>query len=106
MDNPLLKKAMLYKMVILMALLFTINSLASAIILSFLNVDWSSLTATSKWLIVIAVVQNWTGTLMAFFNKTISRVEQGKFPIDTGDTNPQAFVKTVTETTVQQPNKQ
>jgi len=91
---------MLYKMVFLMLVLFSINALASAIMLSFLNVDWSQLSPTSKFLIWVAVLQNWTGTLLAFFNKSISRVEQGRFPIDTGDTNPQAFVRTTTETTV------
>lgn len=100
----LVQKAALYKMVILMAILFSINALASAILASFLNVDWSALSTTSKWLILVVIVQNWTGTLMAFFNKTLSRVEQGKFPIDTGDSNPQAFVRTTTETTVKQPN--
>lgn len=100
----LVQKAALYKMVILMAILFSLNALASAIVASFLNVDWSTLSTTSKWLILVVIVQNWTGTLMAFFNKTLSRVEQGKFPIDTGDSNPQAFVRTTTETTVKQPN--
>ena len=100
MNNQLFQKAMLYKMVFLMLVLFSINALASAIMLSFLNVDWSQLSPTSKFLIWVAVLQNWTGTLLAFFNKSISRVEQGRFPIDTGDTNPQAFVRTTTETTV------
>lgn len=98
----LTKIAIVYKMAILMGVLFSINALSTAIVASFMNTEWSSLSPTGKFIIIWVVLQNWTGTLIAFFNKTLSRVEQGKFPIDTGDTNPTAFVKTTTETSVQQ----
>lgn len=94
--------ALPYKMAILIGILFSINALATAIVLSFMNVSWSQLDPTSKFILIVGILQNWTGTMLAFFNKSLSRVEQGKFPIDTGDTNPTAFVKTTTETTVQQ----
>lgn len=99
--KSIFKQAVAYKMAIFFGVLFSLNSLFTAILISFLNTDWSILSATSKFLLIIGILQNWTGTLLAFFNKTISRVEQGKFPIDTGDTNPTAFVKTTTETSVQ-----
>lgn len=102
------KAAGVYKMAILMGVLFSCNALFTAIVASFMNTDWSTLSPTSKFLLIVVVLQNWTGTLIAFFNKTIARIEQGKFPIDTGDTNPTAFVKTTTETSVKTvpPNNQ
>lgn len=81
-------------MAILMIVLFSINSLTTAIVASFMNTDWSTLSPTSKWLLVTVVVQNWTGTLLAFFNKTLSRIESGKSPFESGDT--QTFTKTPT----------
>lgn len=85
-----------YKMAIFIGFLFTLNSLSTAIVASFMNADWANLDGTSRFLLVVVVLQNWTGTMIAFFNKTLSRIEQGKFPIDTGDTNSQAFVKSQT----------
>lgn len=99
------KLAVAYKMAILIGALFSINALSTAIVASFMNTDWAQLNTTSKFLLVIVVLQNWTGTMLAFFNKTLSRVEQGKFPIDTGDTDPQAFVKTTTTTEVKNQNE-
>lgn len=77
-----------YKMVIFYILLFTLNSLATSIIAAFMNVEWSALTSTAKFLLIVVILQGWTGTMLAFFNKSMSRIEEGKFPIDTGDTRP------------------
>lgn len=78
-------------MAILMIVLFSLNSLCTAIVASFMNTEWSTLTPTSKILLITVVLQNWTGTLLAFFNKTMSRIESGKSPFESGDT--QTFTK-------------
>lgn len=75
-----------YKLVIFYVCLFSFNSLSTAIVASFLNTEWSSLSSTSKFLLVVVVVQNWTGSMLAFFNKSLARVEQGKSFLETGDT--------------------
>ncbi len=82
-----------YRLAIFIGFLFTVNSLASAIVASFLNTDWSSLSGTSKFLVIIVVFQGWTGTMLAYFNKTLTRLEAGKTPFETGDSEPRAFVK-------------
>jgi hypothetical protein len=89
--TKLLQNAATYRMAILIGALFSINALATAIVISLLNNDWKNLSATSQFLVVVTVVQNWTGTMLAFFNKTLARIEQGKSPIETGDT--QQFAK-------------
>lgn len=105
----LTQQFIIYKVAILIGVLFSINSLSTALVASFANAEWATLSPTSKFLLIVVVLQNWTGTMLAFLNKTISRVEKGQFPLDTslgtstGDTNAQAFVKTTTETTVKQP---
>lgn len=83
--SDLTQKAILYRMVILYILLFSINALATTIVASFLNVEWTELSTTSKFLVIVVILQNWTGVLLAFFNKSLQRVEQGQFPIQPDD---------------------
>lgn len=71
-----------YKLALFYGGLFSLNALSTSIVTSFLNVNWGMLSGTEKFLIVVLVVQNWTGTMLAFFNKTLSRVEKGLGPID------------------------
>ena len=75
-----------YRMVIFIGVLFTLNALASTIIAAFMNVEWEMLSKTSKFVLVWLIIQNWTGTMLAFMNKTLRRLESGKPPIDTGET--------------------
>lgn len=78
---------MLYKMAVVYVILFSVNALATAVICSFLNTEWSAISPTKRFLLVTVILQNWTGVLLAFFNKSINRAEQGQFPIPTGDTS-------------------
>lgn len=66
-----------YKLAIFIGALFSLNALASSIVASFLNVNWGPLSGTEKFLIVVLVIQNWSGTMIAYFNKTLSRIESG-----------------------------
>ena len=70
-----------YRLAIFYGVLFSFNALASAITASFLNVEWDSLSGTSKFLLIIVVAQNWTGTMLAFMSKTIARLDQGLDPV-------------------------
>lgn len=76
--------AILYKMVFIYILLFSFNSLTTATVATLLNSNWSEMSTTNKFLAVVVILQNWTGVLLAFFNKSIQRAEQGKpiIPID------------------------
>ena len=76
--------------------LFSLNALVTAIIASFMNTEWGTLTPTKKFLLICVILANWTGTMIAFLNRTLSRLRDGLPPIQTGDTS--AFVKT--ETTI------
>lgn len=84
--KDIIAKAVVYKMAIFIGVLFSINALSSTIVASFMNTDWSTLSGTSKFLLIIVVLQGWTGTMLAFFNKTLSRIEAGQTPYDTGNT--------------------
>lgn len=79
-------------MAILIGIIFSINALADVTVASFLNVEWSTLSVTSKFLIVVVIIKSWSGVMLAFFNKTLARVEAGKNPFESGDT--QTFTRT------------
>lgn len=71
--------------------LFSLNALVTAVIASFMNTDWGTLTPTKKFLLICVIIANWTGTMIAFLNRTMSRLQNGQLPIQTGET--QVFQK-------------
>lgn len=75
--SALISTALQYRIAIFYGVLFSLNALFTAIIASFMNTEWSSLTETKKFLLVILILQNWTGVLIAFLNQTISRITNG-----------------------------
>lgn len=77
---------MYYRLAIAYAVLFSLNSACTAIATSLTNSEWSDLSPSSKFMIVILIVANWTGTMLAFLNKTLSRLQQGNPPLASGDT--------------------
>lgn len=89
-------------------IMFSINALCSAIMISLLNTTWSNLDGEAKFLIVVGVVWNWTNTIMAFTSKQAARIKQTGdiFPMsgDTGFVTKQTT--NVSQETIQQTNKQ
>ncbi len=79
--KALTDKIVIYKLVITYVVLFSINSLATAIVASFMNTEWSDLSATSKFILIVVILQNWSGTLLALFNKAAAEVQSGSLPI-------------------------
>ncbi len=76
------------KLAITIGAFFSINALALAVIAALSGVDhWEALTTTQQVVIAAAVLGNWTHTMLAWFNKTLSRIESGKPPVETGHTD-------------------
>jgi len=68
--------------------LFSFNALSTAVTTALLNTEWQNLSGTSKFLTVFLIGQSWSNTMLAFINKSASRVAEDK-PIlstDTGNT--------------------
>jgi len=85
--SDIIKSVATYKLAILIGLFFTVNALGISIISALSGVDhWSQLTVTQQIVIISSGLVNRTNTLLAFLNKTLSRIESGKPPIETGDT--------------------
>ena len=65
-----------YKMAILMFVLFSVNSLCSCFVASMAGSVWATLDTQSKITVVVAMVGNWTGTVIAFVSKAATRIKQ------------------------------
>lgn len=92
-----------YRIAILYGALFSVDSLLHALILSFLNVSWSQLDTTSKWLLLAAVLKNWTSTMLAFCSKTVANVQKGKLPMPIDPNGTTEFSLQQTTVTAQTP---
>lgn len=90
MTDPILTKTktrdLYWWAVILFFAFLSVNSLASSILAALVGAKWDLLSGQEKFLIVVAVVANWTGLVIAFLQRSLARIAQGKPPIETGDT--------------------
>lgn len=70
--NNVSAKAVLYRMAILWAIFFSVNSLGSAIMVALAGTEWENCDTQTKFLIYVAIAVNWTNTLIAYLNKGIA----------------------------------
>ena len=75
------------KMAVAWGVLFSLNSLGTCIMVALNNTVWVELTAQKKFVLVLGVMVNWTGVILAFVSKTVARLEAGKLPPTNGDTS-------------------
>jgi len=67
--------------------LFSFNALATSTLAALIGTKWEVITGQEKFLIVVAIAANWTGLILVFVQKGMSRIASGKPPIETGDTD-------------------
>lgn len=67
-------------MAILWFVLFSVNALCTSMVAALTGSSWVLLDNQSRLMIVIAIIGNWTGTVMAFISKQSTRFSQGSTP--------------------------
>lgn len=72
--------------VILYFALFSFNAWATSVMDALVGVKWDAITGQERFLIVVAILANWTGLVLVFVQKGMARLASGKAPIATGDT--------------------
>lgn len=81
--------------------LFTLNALASSLILCLTNVTYSTLDTQGEIMIWVAVILNWTNTIMAFMSSQAKRIKKtGELFPSTDDI--QQFTRVVQQTNTEQ----
>lgn len=66
------------RMVIAWFALFSVNALCSAILAGLTGKYWSQVDPQDRFLIIIAITMNWTGTIQAFLFSAVKNMQQGK----------------------------
>lgn len=64
-----------YRLAFLWCFLFSANALGAAMIAALTGAEWSALTTQKKIMIGVAIMVNWTGTMMAFVSKAAKRAD-------------------------------
>jgi len=79
----MIRKMMVNRIIVGYVILFSLNSLAAVMVAALMNTQWSSLTGTERFLLFMVIIQNWTGTMLAFVNRTMSQHDETKniFPV-------------------------
>src|ERR1700690_3033867 len=70
-------------MVVMWGVFFSLNALGSCILAAMVNATWEDMGSSKRILMGIAIGTNWTAMMMAFFSKTVARMEAGKPPVPT-----------------------
>ncbi|MDE2097616.1 MAG: hypothetical protein KGL39_10245 [Patescibacteria group bacterium] len=75
-------QARMWRMAIFWFILFSINSLCTCIVSAMAGSVWANLGSQEKFTVVVAIIGNWTGTIIAFVSKAARKIEEGKEPFD------------------------
>jgi uncharacterized membrane protein YidH (DUF202 family) len=70
----------------IMFICFMLDSIMSAIVGSMMNVEWSELTPTAKFLCVCIVIKSAAVSTIAFLTTAQKRIEKDESPFGSGDT--------------------
>lgn len=63
---------------------FTANSLGSCIMIGLGTSVWSTMTAQNRFVMIVGIFVNWSGTMIAWMNRAISDLRKGRIPLPPG----------------------
>jgi hypothetical protein len=75
-----------WRLLIIKILLYSLTSAASVWMVATANVNIGSLDFWARVTLIVGMIGNWGGTMMALVDQTMSRLAKGQMPV--GDTNP------------------
>ena len=67
-----------WRLAIFWFILFSVNSLCTAITAALAGTDWAQIDGQAKFMVYVAILLNWTGTIMAFVSKNAGKISQGQ----------------------------
>lgn len=76
------KTLVFHRIVIAVVVLLSVNSLALTILGCLAGVKWAEADMQTKFMIVVSVIGNWTGILLAIFRQALAKIIAGKSPIE------------------------
>ena len=79
---------LLWWSVISYILLFTVQTLCTAIIGTLTGKVWHTLTTTEKIIVVCSIIAQWSTTMIAFLNTAINQIKKEELKIDSSKVPP------------------
>lgn len=70
-----------HKLTILFFVLFSLQALGTSILGALSGAEWGALNGQARFLIVVAILTNWIGVLLAFFRSSITKLARGENPV-------------------------
>lgn len=77
---------LLHKLALVRALLYSFLTLSSAFLASVQNVDFPAMSHWNQFCLILGVFGSWSTVMIAFLDKTTARIQSGKAPMETGQT--------------------
>lgn len=75
--TALLRATTVHRILIGVLVLFSVNSLCTSALGALSGMDWATSTTQVKVQVVISIVGNWTGVLLAFFRTSLAKIFKG-----------------------------
>lgn len=79
------EKMVLMRLALARILLYTLWSMGCSWQSCMANIIWGNLTASEKFNIFVAMFVNWSTVMLAFLDRTISRISSGQNPLTTDE---------------------
>ena len=76
-----LRATTMHRILIGVLVLFSVNSLCTSALGALSGMDWAASTTQVKVQVVISIIGNWTGVLLAFFRTSLSKIFKGESPL-------------------------
>lgn len=86
MRNKISAALLIYKLAIVRALLYSTTTAGTTFLAAVQNVDFPSMTHWNQFCLLLGVFITWAGTMIAFLDKTSSRIASGQSVFETGQT--------------------
>lgn len=71
------KEKLATNMTLVWFILFSVNTLCSSMMAGLAGKYWSQMNPEDRFIMVVAIVMNWTGSIQAFLYQAINRVQHG-----------------------------
>lgn len=78
----------LHKLAILRFFLFSFGALAAAAQTGLAGMDWVTADPQARVMVIIGIFSSWTISMMAFLDRSMSRIAQGENPFSEPGTTP------------------
>jgi hypothetical protein len=72
---------LLWRMTILYAILYSVDSLTTSFVSVMIDTNWSELSGTQQWIRVALIIKAWVVSMLALLTNAADKVQNNEFPI-------------------------